>query len=125
MMSRLLVWVWMGVLAVMLHQPPLNSQQPPEQSEPASSERSIVSVPKSFSSARIARQISNELKGYDFLGRPEWEQLFRPLIVDAETARLFERPPEIEYLFFIGEARWIQSRIELLTLTILARLGDG
>ena len=57
------------VLFVFLHNAFLLSQEPDEDTKP---ERSIVPYQRVFLPLELLDQLTDQLKNYDLLGRPEW-----------------------------------------------------
>ncbi|MFN8741454.1 MAG: hypothetical protein ACK5YR_16135 [Pirellula sp.] len=84
------------VFFIFLHNAFLLSQEPDENTKP---ERSIVPYQRVFLPLELVGQLTDQLRNYDLLGRPEWEQLFNPFLVDDETAKIFDRPPEISHVY--------------------------
>lgn len=65
----------------------------------AQPKRSIVPYQRVFLPLDLLDKVSDELRDYEILGRLEWEQLFQPFLVNDDTAKIFERPPEISHIY--------------------------
>lgn len=70
-----------------------------EQESGSQAKRSIVPYQRVFLPLDLLDQVSEELKNYKILGRLEWEQLFLPFLVNDETAKIFDRPPEVAHIY--------------------------
>lgn len=70
-----------------------------EQESGSQSKRSIVPYQRVFLPLELLDRLSDELRDYEILGRLEWEQLFQPFLVNDETAKIFDRPPEVAHIY--------------------------
>ena len=95
MISRYFLYAFLFVFLFMQDALVLSQEQESE-AEPA---RSIVPYQRVFLPLELLDKLYDELRDYELLGRPEWEQLFNPFLVDDETAEIFKRPPEIAHIY--------------------------
>nr|MCU0719348.1 hypothetical protein [Pirellula sp.] len=84
------------LVVILLQDARVLSQDPPSETE---SKHSIVPYQRVFLPLELLDKLSDELRNYKLLGKLEWEQLFRPFVVDEETAKILNRPPEIAHIY--------------------------
>lgn len=70
-----------------------------EQESTSQPKRSIVPYQRVFLPLELLDRLSDELRDYEILGRLEWEQLFQPFLVNDETAKIFDKPPEVAHIY--------------------------
>jgi hypothetical protein len=95
MISRFVAYAFCAIIMWFQYVPGFSQEQQSD-SEP---KRSIVPYQRVFLPLELLDRLSDELREYEILGRPEWEQLFQPFLVNDETAKIFDRPPEVAHIY--------------------------